>query len=65
MFKNGIKPMWEDKNNVRGGKWVVILKGSALDALWELVLLALIGETLGDSNEICGAVRISLTACCC
>lgn len=25
-FRRGIKPMWEDKHNVRGGKWVCRLK---------------------------------------
>lgn len=26
LFKNGIKPTWEDPQNERGGKWMVRLK---------------------------------------
>jgi len=56
-FKNGIKPMWEDAANVKGGKWVFTFKDkNLLDACWENVVLGLIGETLDVDNEICGAV---------
>jgi len=56
-FKKGIKPMWEDPQNAKGGKWVVTLKDKALvDILWEKVLLALVGETLDIDDEVCGAV---------
>jgi translation initiation factor 4E len=58
-FKKEIKPMWEDDNNANGGKWVVVVGKQdrpALDAIWEGVLLSLIGETMGDSRELCGAV---------
>jgi len=58
-FKKGIKPMWEDSQNAKGGKWVLTLKGNdkyAADALWENVILALVGETLDTGDEICGAV---------
>ena len=36
-FKLGIKPMWEDKANKKGGRWVISLdKGvkSIIDKLW-------------------------------
>jgi len=57
-FKKGIKPMWEDAHNSKGGKWVLTLKGDkgVLDTIWENVVLALVGETLDVDNEICGAV---------
>jgi len=57
-FKKGIKPMWEDAHNAKGGKWVLTLKGDkgVLDTIWENVVLALVGETLDADNEICGAV---------
>jgi len=56
-FKKGIKPMWEDPKNAKGGKWVITLKDKALvDILWENVLLALVGETLDIDDEVCGAV---------
>lgn len=64
MFKDGIKPEWEDAQNKRGGKWTVALQrrgdaGAAkmADDAWLHTLLALIGEQFGgDSDEICGVV---------
>jgi len=56
-FKNGIKPMWEDAANAKGGKWVLTFRDrNLLDLCWENVILGLIGETLDVNNEICGAV---------
>jgi len=58
-FKKGIKPMWEDAQNVKGGKWVLTIKSNdknTADTLWENVVLALVGETLDTGDEICGAV---------
>jgi translation initiation factor 4E len=58
LFKKNIKPMWEDAANVKGGKWIVILKGDKafLDATWDNLVLALVGETLEAGDDICGAV---------
>jgi len=59
LFKDGIEPKWEDIQNQNGGKWVVTLpkaKRESMDQLWLHLILALIGETFPDSNEICGAV---------
>jgi len=58
LFKKGIKPMWEDSSNAKGGKWVLTIKGEkgVADSLWENVILSLVGETLDMENEICGAV---------
>jgi len=56
-FKNGIKPMWEDTANSKGGKWVITFKDKTLlDSCWENVVLGLVGETLDVENEITGAV---------
>jgi len=60
-FKDGIEPKWEDENNERGGKWLVILpakarSNGALDRLWLWTLLACVGEAFDDENDICGAV---------
>jgi len=56
-FKNGIKPMWEDSANSKGGKWVLTFKDkNLLDSCWENVVLGLVGETLDVDNEITGAV---------
>lgn len=59
LFKKGIKPMWEDPGNMKGGKWVLLLRGgdkNLSDVVWENVVLGLIGETLDSEDEICGAV---------
>ncbi|KAH7714107.1 IFE-1 protein [Aphelenchoides avenae] len=60
LFKEGIEPMWEVKENMNGGRLVVTVDKSRhdqLDALWLELLLGLIGEQFGeDSDQICGAV---------
>lgn len=59
LFKKGIRPMWEDEANVRGGRWVITLNKSNksdLDNFWLDTLLVLIGESCEYSNELCGAV---------
>eukprot|EP01120_Amphizonella_sp_Union-15-10_P002346 TRINITY_DN1251_c0_g1_i6.p1 TRINITY_DN1251_c0_g1~~TRINITY_DN1251_c0_g1_i6.p1 ORF type:complete len:199 (-),score=35.28 TRINITY_DN1251_c0_g1_i6:45-641(-) len=45
LFKKGVKPLWEDSNNINGGKWVIELKAEAKQIL-----------ELEDSNELCGCV---------
>lgn len=57
LFKKGIRPIWEDDENRKGGKWVVRLKKGVADRYWEKLMLALIGDQFGDAGEeICGAV---------
>lgn len=56
-FKEGIKPMWEDSANTKGGKWVLTFRDkNLLDTCWENVVLGLVGETLDMEDEITGAV---------
>eukprot|EP00761_Pharyngomonas_kirbyi_P013444 gb/GECH01013473.1/.p1 GENE.gb/GECH01013473.1/~~gb/GECH01013473.1/.p1 ORF type:complete len:211 (+),score=61.95 gb/GECH01013473.1/:1-633(+) len=59
LFKEGVKPMWEDEINKNGGKWIIVLKRNlSLDVneFWEKLVLSMIGETIDVKNEICGAV---------
>ncbi|XP_030567105.1 eukaryotic translation initiation factor 4E1 [Drosophila novamexicana] len=59
LFKKGIRPMWEDEANVKGGRWVITLnKGNKndLDNFWLDTMLVLIGESCEYSHELCGAV---------
>uniref|UniRef100_A0A1L8DRI4 eIF-4F 25 kDa subunit n=1 Tax=Nyssomyia neivai TaxID=330878 RepID=A0A1L8DRI4_9DIPT len=60
LFKKGIKPMWEDHHNKRGGKWMLTLdkyqRHTEFDRLWLDMLLCLIGEVFDYPDEICGAV---------
>lgn len=60
VFKQGIRPMWEDDANKMGGRWLISLekkqRSSDLDRFWLDVILLLIGESFENSDEICGAV---------
>jgi len=59
MFLNGVKPMWEDEANCRGGKWIVIFpkgKKDLIDDYWLSVILSVIGESLEGVDEVSGCV---------
>ncbi|XP_015589433.1 eukaryotic translation initiation factor 4E type 2 isoform X1 [Cephus cinctus] len=56
LFKVGIKPMWEDEANQRGGKWIVRLRKGLVARCWENLVLAMLGEQFMVGEEICGAV---------
>ncbi|XP_034118728.1 eukaryotic translation initiation factor 4E1 [Drosophila albomicans] len=59
LFKKGIRPMWEDEANVKGGRWVITLNKTNkndLDNFWLDTMLVLIGESCDYSAELCGAV---------
>jgi len=60
LFKDTIKPVWEDPKNIKGGKWSFILPSSTSNRdimrNWiSLMIATLIGE-LGNDAEINGAV---------
>jgi len=61
LFKEGIKPMWEDEQNVKGGRWLCVVekakRAQQLDHYWLELLMAIIGEQFEEHGEqICGAV---------
>jgi len=60
VFKDGLKPMWEDEGNRHGGRWLINFdrrQRNQLDDKWLEVLLCLIGEAFDeDGDDICGAV---------
>ncbi|KAH8406869.1 hypothetical protein KR222_009642, partial [Zaprionus bogoriensis] len=59
VFKDGIRPMWEDDINKNGGRWVMFLDKDSkefVDKLWHDLLLCTIGECFEYSEQICGAV---------
>ncbi|KAK2351428.1 Eukaryotic initiation factor 4E protein [Trifolium repens] len=57
LFKDGIEPKWEDPECANGGKWALTSKGKGnLHTAWLEILMALIGEQFGDSEDICGVV---------
>jgi translation initiation factor 4E len=56
-FREGIRPVWEDDENKKGGKWIIRLKKGVSDRYWEDLLLNMIGDQFFDAGqEICGAV---------
>ncbi|KAI9768736.1 MAG: eukaryotic translation initiation factor 4E [Geoglossum simile] len=61
LFKEGVRPEWEDIQNKHGGKWAYQFKDKRsvpIDELWLHVMLAAIGETLenSDDGEVMGVV---------
>ena len=56
-FKDGIRPVWEDDENKKGGKWIIRLKKGVMDRFWDEILLALIGDQFAEAGEeVCGVV---------
>ncbi|MFH4983180.1 hypothetical protein AB6A40_009889 [Gnathostoma spinigerum] len=60
VFKEDIQPMWEVKENAKGGRWLITIERSRydlLDAIWLEVLMAVIGDQFGEyTKDICGIV---------
>ena len=57
IFKKGIRPVWEDEENKKGGKWIIRLKKGVSDRYWEDLLLAMVGDQFAEAGEeVCGAV---------
>eukprot|EP01114_Cavostelium_apophysatum_P020038 TRINITY_DN660_c0_g2_i1.p1 TRINITY_DN660_c0_g2~~TRINITY_DN660_c0_g2_i1.p1 ORF type:complete len:293 (-),score=34.24 TRINITY_DN660_c0_g2_i1:2-808(-) len=56
LFRDNIKPLWEDEVNKQGGKWTVRLKKGLASRCWEDLLFAAIGEQFDVGDEICGVV---------
>ena len=58
VFREGIKPMWEDETNVNGGKWIVRLKkGVAARYCWNLTFKGLtqnLGQLIGIFSHTAG-----------
>ncbi|KAJ2946854.1 hypothetical protein O0L34_g16183 [Tuta absoluta] len=57
VFKKGVRPMWEDAANKKGGRWLFTLekRRGDTDQMWLDVVLLMIGENFENNNEICGA----------
>ncbi|KAI1184185.1 translation initiation factor eIF 4e-like domain-containing protein [Nemania serpens] len=61
LFKEGVRPEWEDPQNKHGGKWSYQFKNKAsidINELWLQTMMAAIGETLEDEDdgEVMGVV---------
>jgi len=66
LFKEGIKPMWEDDRNRKGGRWLINLekkhRSSALDNFWLEVVLCLIGETFESESVLVNGAVVNVRA---
>lgn len=57
LFKEGIRPIWEDEENRKGGKWVIRLAKGVADRCWENLQFNLVADAWGElGEEICGGV---------
>ena len=61
MFKDPVKPMWEDENNKNGGRISIKLRKDFTTIIWEEMIFALIGDVLPKEikDEINGIVVTS------
>ena len=61
MFKEPIKPLWEDENNKNGGRFSIKLKQGYTTIIWEEMIFTLIGGILPKEvkDEINGIVVTS------
>ncbi|KXH38268.1 eukaryotic initiation factor 4E [Colletotrichum salicis] len=58
LFKQGFKPIWEDRRNINGGAWTFRVPKNIGPDVWTRVQLLAIGEklqsVLDDNDQICG-----------
>ena len=61
MFKDPVKPMWEDENNKNGGRISIKLRKDYTTIIWEEMIFAIIGDVLPENikYEINGIVVAS------
>lgn len=62
-FKKDIPPMWEDPQNLDGGRWVVNLDKKyhqSLDMYWLNTLLALIGDQFLDESQYVNGLWVNV-----
>ena len=50
-FKRGVKPVWEDPRNVKGGAWTFRVPKEKSEQTWKEVLLLAVGEQFADVIE--------------
>ena len=47
-FKRGVKPVWEDPRNLKGGAWTFRVPKDKSEQTWKEVLLLAVGEQFAD-----------------
>ena len=57
-FKRGVKPVWEDPRNVKGGAWTFRVPKALAEDFWKEVLMMAVGEQFADviepGDDLCG-----------
>ncbi|MCJ1309732.1 hypothetical protein MMC25_003393 [Agyrium rufum] len=57
-FKRGVKPVWEDPRNVKGGAWTFRIAKEKSAETWKEVLMMAVGEQFADviqpKDDLCG-----------
>lgn len=57
LFRNAIRPVWEDEANANGGKWILRFRKGLAARLWEELVFMIIADQVDmPSDEICGLV---------
>lgn len=65
LFKEGIRPEWEDEQNAKGGKWQYSFNNKreaagVINDLWLRGLLAVIGETIEDNEDEVNGIVLNI-----
>lgn len=47
-FKRGVKPVWEDPRNVKGGAWTFRVPKVQAEEFWKEILMMAVGEQFAD-----------------
>ena len=47
-FKRGVRPVWEDPRNVKGGSWTFRVPKDKSEQTWKEILLLTVGEQFAD-----------------
>ena len=56
IFREGVKPVWEDASNEHGGRWTLRLLKGVSDRVWEHLAMALVGGQFKQVKGLCGVV---------
>lgn len=50
-FKLGVRPVWEDPRNMKGGAWYFRVPKDKAEAFWKEVLMMAVGEQFADAIQ--------------
>ncbi|BES96910.1 unnamed protein product [Nesidiocoris tenuis] len=64
LFRKGIRPMWEDKANKDGGRWLASLDAKTtpeeMDRYWLELVMFMIGERSADHGDMINGALINV-----